>query len=60
MIVVDKAACRLYELFYAWPQDERIVGSIFGRRLRPSLELAPARWLDLGRRGRTPHLSRDS
>ena len=45
VIVVDKAACRLYELFYAWPQDngswEASSGAAYD--LRSNL-LRPAGW----------------
>ena len=48
--MVDKDACRLYELFAA-PSRRRLDGRL-GRDLEPALERAPPRRLDQRRRGR--------
>ena len=52
VLVVDRDACRLYELYDAHPERRRLVERRLGRGLRPAIERPAARRLDLRRRRR--------
>ena len=57
VLAVDRDHCKLYELFAASPGTQPVVGGV-GRGVRPHVERAASRGVDVGRRRRPADLRR--
>ena len=58
VLVVQAGACKLYELYSAYPNRRRLLERRLGRRLQPALEPAAPERVDLRRRRRPADLRR--